>query len=106
MATKVQEQHFLLAEQEEVIAGFASILKVGYLDTLFVSKDHQGQGIAGALLDEVESFACDHGIREIFADVSITARPFFEQKGFQQEKKQQVLYKKVEFENFRMRKLL
>ena len=79
----ISEQYFIVCEIDKIVTGFASITDKGYLDFMYVHKDHQGKGIATAMLAELESFADSKGIKEIWAQVSITARPFFRSKGFE-----------------------
>ena len=43
-----------IAEIENELTGFSSIEKNGYLDYMYVHKDHQGKGIAKNLLEEIE----------------------------------------------------
>ncbi len=43
---KMQEQYFIVAEIHNKIVGFSSLAQDGYLDCMFVHKDHQGQGVA------------------------------------------------------------
>ena len=75
--------HFIAAtDAEGRIVGFTSIRNDGYLHSMFIHKDHQGEGIATALLQRIEAYATEHGIREITSEVSITARPFFERRGY------------------------
>ncbi len=71
-----------VAEVDGGIAGFVDMTPDGYLDRLFVSADHQGQGIAKALMDEVLAEAKRLGLPKIEVQVSLTARPFFEKHGF------------------------
>lgn len=103
---KIREQHFLLAESKGNLAGFGSVASNGYLDMLYVGKDYQRKGAAKALLMAMEDFARKQGIYKIYADVSITARPFFERNGFSVEKEQRKMMNGVEFINFRMHKPL
>ena len=49
---------------------------------MFVHKDFQGKGIATILLNEIERYATATGIIRITSEVSLTARPFFEQRGY------------------------
>ena len=53
-----------------------------YFDFLYVHKDYQRQGIADNLYTEIQAKAIKQGTTLLTADVSITARPFFEKKGF------------------------
>lgn len=103
---KIRNQHFLLAYSEGKLAGFGSVERSGYLDMLYVGKDFQRKGVATALFDELENYASQQGIDKIFAQVSITARPFFERNGFTVEKEQRKMLNDVEFINYRMKKSL
>ncbi|MQB43532.1 GNAT family N-acetyltransferase [Rhizobium sp. ICMP 5592] len=62
--------------------GFADLKADGCLDMMFVHPDYQGKGVASLLLKTVETAASHQGHRRIFTEASLTARPFFERKGF------------------------
>lgn len=79
---KFEKQLFFVAEIEAEIVGFTSLLGIDYIDHLYVSHLHQGKGIASQLLTYVELQAKNKGAKELKSDVSITARPFFERKGY------------------------
>lgn len=102
--TRVREQHFYIAEREDVMAGFASIDNTGYLDVLFVGKHFQRQGVAKLLLNQIEQTARKLGVDTITSDVSITARPFFERHGFVVVQRQEVEVRGVVLINFKMSK--
>lgn len=101
---KIHEQHFFVAERDNVIVGFCSITEIGYIDYLYVHKDFQGQGIATALLKAAEQVADEFKLSEIWAEVSITARPFFKSKGFEITKIYTKKVGEVEFEDCIMTK--
>lgn len=103
---KIDEQYFLITEEESGITGFASITTEGYLDTMFVHKNHQRKGIAKALITALIDYASKKQVQEITTEGSITARPFFEKYGFRVVKKQKVNRKGIEIVNFRMVKPL
>lgn len=105
-SSKIQEQYFLVAEDENKITGFGSITSDGYLDYMYVHKDHQGQGIATGLLNNLEQNAFEHDVKEIRAEVSITARPFFRSRGFEISRTFITRIGKVEFEDCEMTKVL
>lgn len=88
------------------IVGFSSMNKNGYLHSMFVHKDWQGKGVASRLLSEVENMARQYGVTEITSEVSLTARPFFEKKGYQVVKAQKCKANKLALTNFQMRKQL
>lgn len=99
--------YFIVAVNAEgQILGFTSIRKDGYLHSMFIHKDHQGEGIASALLQQIEAYACEQGIRQIFSEVSITARPFFEHKGYVVTCEQQMQANHLWLTNYRMKKSL
>ena len=99
---KIQEQYFVLAEINNQIVGFSSLAEDGYLDFMFVHKDFQELGIASDLLSEIEHQASEQNNEFIYSDVSITAKGFFEKKGFIVERQQLKKSKKKELVNFRM----
>lgn len=56
--------HFIVAENlDGIIVGFTSIRNDGYLHSMFINKDHQGEGIATALLKQIETYAEQQGIK-------------------------------------------
>jgi len=101
----ITEQYFIVSESDGIITGFASITEKGYLDFMYVHKDHQGKGIATKLLAELEKFAGSLELKEIWAQVSITARPFFRSKGFEITKEFITRIEDVEFADAIMTKV-
>lgn len=96
-----QEHYSLVAVEDETIVGFGDIDKNGYLDRLYVHKDYQGKGIATAICNRLEQEAQ----REITTHASITARPFFEKRGYVVVKEQQVERQGIMLTNFVMKKI-
>lgn len=89
----------LVAIEGNLIVGFADLDRErGYLDRLYVHKDYQGRGIASALCDRLEAEV--EG--EIKTDASITARPFFEKRGYRVKEEQEVERCGILLRNFRM----
>lgn len=88
------------------VVGFADMTDLGYLHGLYVHKDFQGQGIASKLLDEIEKAAKELGLKWLSTEGSITAKPFFEKKGFIVDKKQEKELRGVLFTNYVMHKML
>ena len=91
----------LVAEERDELLGFADMTADGYLDRLYVKHSHLRRGVATALLTALES-ACP--AQEYTAHVSLTARPFFERRGYRVVKEQQVERKGVLLTNFVMKK--
>ena len=88
------------------IIGFSSMNADGYLHSLFVHKDWQRKGVATLLLSEVEKMADEYGVRKISTEVSITARPFFEKRGYRVVKEQKAKANRLYLTNFVMEKML
>ncbi|QMT60028.1 GNAT family N-acetyltransferase [Legionella sp. PC997] len=88
------------------ILGFSDLEKNGYLNRGYVHKDYQNQGIGKALLEVREHLAIALGIPKLFADVSITAKAFFEHCGYLTEAKQNKELYGIQFRNYRMIKIL
>ncbi|HAT9167544.1 TPA: GNAT family N-acetyltransferase, partial [Legionella pneumophila subsp. pneumophila] len=91
-------------EQTNVIVGFADLEKNGHIDRGYVNKDYQARGVGLALLKALEQKAIELGMKELYADVSITAKKFLEFKGYVTEKEQTVSINGVKFINYLMRK--
>ena len=86
----------LVAEEDGRILGFADLGSDGYLDRLYVHQDWQGRGVGSALC------AALPGARRTHA--SITARPFFERRGWHVVREQRVERRGVALTNFVMEK--
>ncbi|SJZ34389.1 GNAT family N-acetyltransferase [Anaerorhabdus furcosa] len=93
--------HTYVAIEDNKVVGFADIDDCGYFDHLYVHKDYQHQGIATLLSDTVEEL---HLAPIIQTDASITARPFFERRGYQVLQEQHVQCNGIELTNYKMEK--
>jgi putative acetyltransferase len=67
---------------EEVI-GTSLITKDGEILLNYLVSDYLGKGIGKAMLDELELFAKENGLKQITANSTITALPFYKKNGFQ-----------------------
>jgi putative acetyltransferase len=86
--------------------GFTDLEPNGNLDMMFVHPAHQGIGVASLLLETIEAAANAQGISRLFTEASITARPFFEKRGFAVLAAQRVEKRGQMLTNFRMQKTL
>ena len=102
LKTKIKEDYFIVAETDDIIVGFSSITPAGYLDFMYVHKDHQRKGIANKLLHEIKTQATKWKLAEITTDASITAKPFFEKHGFKVITQQKVYIIDVMLANYKM----
>ncbi|MDE8731778.1 GNAT family N-acetyltransferase [Eubacteriales bacterium DFI.9.88] len=96
----LQEHYSIVAVDNEIIVGFGDVDKDGYLDRLFVHADYQGKGIATAICKQLEQAV--EG--KITTHASITAKPFFEKRGYKVMKKQEVERQGIFLTNFVMEK--
>ena len=103
---KIRNQYFVWADLDGQMAGFCSITPNGYLDTMFVDKNCQKMGVASFLYAEMERKALEQKNEIIISDISITARPFFESRGFTVTKEQQVPCRGAVLTNYKMQKIL
>lgn len=95
-----QEHFTVVAVDEEIIVGFGDIDKTGYLDRLYVHHDYQKKGVATAICNELEKVVQSN----ITTYASITAKPFFEKRGYKVIKEQKVERQGVFLTNFCMEK--
>ncbi|MEG1513563.1 MAG: GNAT family N-acetyltransferase [Clostridia bacterium] len=94
----------LVAETGDGIVGFGDMDDQGYLDRLYVHRDHQHSGIASALVKELERLALARGVSDFSTYASITARPFFEKCGYRVIRENTVLRAGVALTNYQMEK--
>ena len=90
--------HTLVAIQDGILVGFGDMDSTGYLDRLYVHADYQGQCIATALCDALEKTVTG----TVTTHASITARPFFESRGYRVVKAQQVQRQGIFLTNYVM----
>ncbi|MGR3764539.1 GNAT family N-acetyltransferase [Rossellomorea sp. NS-SX7] len=101
---RLEESIAYVAVKDELIVGLVNINNLGEIDLLYVHKDHQRNGIGASLLSKVEKIARTMELTELFTEASITARPFFESKGYKVVKKQIKQVKGTDFVNYKMLK--
>jgi putative acetyltransferase len=101
-ARRLSTDGVFVSEREDRLAGFARIDEGGELDLLYVDPLFERQGVATELFHTVTAWARRSAIARLSANVSITARPFFERMGFRVLQSQIVEREGVRLENFRM----
>ena len=99
---KSLSEHFtVVAVENNIIVGFGDIDNSGYLDRLYVHKDYQRRGVATIICDKLEQAV---KVNKIITHASITAKPFFEQRGFKVVKEHQVVRNRIALTNYEMEK--
>ncbi len=105
--TRLKESRTLVAESDNRIVGFGNLEKEkSAIGMLYVHKDHLHKGIATALLIRLEKKIIKKRIPVAAAEVSQTARPFFEKRGYQLIRENRKNVNGMEFLNFIMEKKL
>ena len=82
----LSEHHTFVAVMNSIIIGFGDIDDSGYLDRLYVHHDYLRQGVATLICTKLESMI-DADLT-IMTHASITAKPFFEKRGYEVVKEQ------------------
>ena len=96
-----QDHYTIVAVENDVLVGFGDIDSTGYLDRLYVHKDYQRQGIASGICDRLEAHASPNIIT---THASITAKPFFQKRGYHVAARQTVERYGILLTNFIMTK--
>lgn len=95
----------LVATSNSEIVGFAEFEPDGHIDCFYCHHDWIGKGVGAVLMKEIFAKAMKKNISRIFAEVSITAKPFFEKHGFEIILEQEVEKEGVKLVNFKMEKV-
>jgi ribosomal-protein-alanine N-acetyltransferase len=90
LAQQPDSRHYLVAEQDGQVIGYAGLLAAGGqadVVTIAVTARHQGQGTGAALLDALLAEALRRGCTEIFLEVrvdNLRAQQLYRTRGFEQ----------------------
>jgi len=96
----------IVGEEHGELIAFAELEHDGHLNMFYCRKEAVGRGVGSELYQAIEVKALELGHDCIFAEVSITARRFFEHCGFVVQLQQSVVRRGVELTNFKMQKQL
>ena len=96
-----------VAEEDADVVGFAEFDNIGSrIDCFYVHYEKQRTGIGAALLRLIEDQARRRNLHRLFADASITAKPFFAKNAFTVVAEQESLYRGCSFKQYAMEKAL
>lgn len=88
---------------DNMVVGFGDIDTNGYLDRLYVHKDFQGKGVGTALCNKLEASVNSSSITTF---ASITALPFFMNRGYKVVRENIVNRNGISLNNYFMKKYL
>lgn len=95
-----------VAEQNGKLVGFSELDQNGHIDCFYCAHNWQGKGVGSSLLKTIEEEASKQSISCLYVEASITAKGFFETKGFSIVGKQVVSLRGEQFTNYAMLKLI
>jgi N-acetylglutamate synthase-like GNAT family acetyltransferase len=99
---RLRDGFTFVAEENQTIIGFAKLEPSGHIDFLYTHHKYQNKGYGSRLLSAIVQRARGLGLKKIFTESSITAKPFFLSKGFSLLKQQTVTVRGVKMVNFIM----
>ncbi|MCF7352728.1 GNAT family N-acetyltransferase [Vibrio sp. CK2-1] len=103
---KMKGNQPFVATLNDKIVGYADLQGDGYINHFFCHHQYQGCGVGKALMLHIHEQAKQRNLARLHADVSMTAKPFFEHAGFIVKEKQSVSLRGQQFTNYRMEKCL
>ncbi|ATL47639.1 hypothetical protein COR50_10940 [Chitinophaga caeni] len=106
MANRIGKQFFFVAEGDNELIGVASIDMKGCIDLMYTACHHQGESVATQLLEKLIGIAKKLALKSVTADVSLTAKGFFEKNEFKILQEQEVKLNGMTYRNLKMEKLI
>ncbi len=105
--SRLKASKTIVAELDGKVVGFANLENnEKTIGMLYVHKDHQKQGVATELLSKLEKKLLKDGVAVASVEASVTARPFFEKKGYSLVRENRKMLNGKDFVNFIMEKNL
>lgn len=95
-----------VAEENERIVGFTELDSAGHIDCFFVHHEWQRRGVGSRLMERVVATANRELMPRLFAEVSVTAAPFFSSRGFVVVRENKALRRNVTLKQYAMERWL
>ncbi|WP_316432407.1 GNAT family N-acetyltransferase [Leptolyngbya sp. NK1-12] len=96
----------LVAVVEHQVVAFGQLEASGHVAFLYTSSQFARQGCASAIYQQLEAAAIQQGNSRLYTEASRISKHFFLKMGFQILETEWVIRKGVQFERFKMEKLL
>ena len=104
--SKIESINPYVAVNDECIVGYADLQENGLIDHFFCDHRWQRKGVGSLLMRNIQEEAIKKGLRYLFSEVSITAKPFYSSHGFIVTKKHMLKIRGTRLINYRMEKQL
>ena len=88
------------------VVGFMELDDDGHIDCTYVDPAFARRGVMSEIMTAVKAHAMQQGMTRLYAEVSMTARPFFVRHSFEVTSENQVDIKGIKLTNFNMQCLL
>ena len=103
---RFKKHHVYVAEEDGCIVGFTELDTTGHIDCFFVHHEWQRRGVGTRLMERVVATAGRDQMPRLFVEVSITAAPFFRDRGFVVVREYKVIRGNVKLKQFAMERWL
>lgn len=91
---------------DDQIVGFIELDPDGHIDCCYTHPDYQNKGVATTLYQHLVTEAEKRGMKRLYVEASLLARPFFEKQGFRLIKENQVERAGLTLQNYSLEKKL
>lgn len=95
-----------MAMVEAKIVGFIELEENGHIDCAYTHPEYQKCGVMSALYAYIENLAQQKGMKRLYLEASIVAKPFFEKRGFKTLKRNEIKRNGQMIVNYSMEKML
>lgn len=106
LENRLATNYTVVVEADGTIVGFGNVHGAGYFDCLYTHMSFQRMGIATIIANDIEDHFRQEGAITITTDASITAKPFFINRGYTEVREQRVECRGQYFINYNMQKEL
>lgn len=103
---RLESLETLVAEDGDQLAGFISYEPAGHIDLIYTAPNYARKGVASALFRQAEEHLRSLGVKELYTEASLVARPFFQRHGFTVEQEHPTTVRGAHFLRYIMRKTL
>ena len=101
---RFRSRQVYVAVDAGMVIGFVEFTMAGHIDCFYVHHMYQRRGVGRALMAVVDEEFHNSNVHRVYAEVSITAVPFFQGMGFQAREERNLDYNGVNLRLYLMEK--